>query len=70
MGKPLLFYAGSGRLEEWIPLESENNNAPRIRVTHPMAAVKSGGTRKRRREAVGNYAWAVGDRVDAWMRDG
>ncbi|XP_008802799.2 uncharacterized protein LOC103716542 isoform X2 [Phoenix dactylifera] len=61
---------GSGQLEEWIPLESANNNAPRIRVTHPMAAAKSGGTRKRRREAVGNYAWAVGDRVDAWIRDG
>nr|XP_010919597.1 uncharacterized protein LOC105043663 isoform X1 [Elaeis guineensis]XP_010919598.1 uncharacterized protein LOC105043663 isoform X1 [Elaeis guineensis]XP_010919599.1 uncharacterized protein LOC105043663 isoform X1 [Elaeis guineensis]XP_029119970.1 uncharacterized protein LOC105043663 isoform X1 [Elaeis guineensis] len=61
---------GTGRLEEWIPLESENNNAPRIRVTHPIAAAKPGGTRKRRREAVGNYAWAVGDRVDAWIRDG
>lgn len=61
---------GTGRLQEWIPLQSENNNAPRIRATHPMAAAKPGGTRKRRRETVGNYAWAVGDRVDAWIRDG
>ncbi|XP_008796111.2 uncharacterized protein LOC103711651 isoform X2 [Phoenix dactylifera] len=66
----LLPAEGSGQLTEWIPLESGKDKVPRIRVAHPITAVKSEGTRKRRREAVGNYAWAVGDRVDAWIRDG
>ncbi|XP_010933655.1 protein SWOLLEN 1 isoform X1 [Elaeis guineensis] len=75
-GKALVCYndlvpdEGSGQLTEWIPLESGKDKAPRIRVAHPITAVKPEGTRKRRREAVGNYAWAVGDRVDAWIRDG
>ncbi|KAG1362158.1 hypothetical protein COCNU_10G003770 [Cocos nucifera] len=66
----LVPHEGSGQLTEWIPLDSGKDKAPRIRVPHPLTAVKPEGTRKRRREAVGNYAWAVGDRVDAWIRDG
>ncbi|XP_058086710.1 uncharacterized protein LOC131233892 [Magnolia sinica] len=57
------------QLKEWIPLEGEGNKAPKIRIAHPMTAAKFEGTRKRRRAAVGNYVWSVGDRVDALMRD-
>ncbi|XP_072962362.1 protein SWOLLEN 1-like isoform X2 [Typha angustifolia] len=60
---------GSGQLKEWIPLECDSNEVPRIRPAHPMTIAKFEGTRKRRREAVANYVWAVGDRVDAWIRD-
>eukprot|EP00252_Welwitschia_mirabilis_P026609 TRINITY_DN877_c0_g2_i8.p1 TRINITY_DN877_c0_g2~~TRINITY_DN877_c0_g2_i8.p1 ORF type:complete len:2300 (+),score=608.25 TRINITY_DN877_c0_g2_i8:478-7377(+) len=66
----LLADDGVNQLEEWIPLEGENGNAPRIRMAHPMTVMKFEGTRKRRREAMGNHTWTVGDRVDAWMRDG
>eukprot|EP00268_Persea_americana_P064883 TRINITY_DN858_c0_g5_i3.p1 TRINITY_DN858_c0_g5~~TRINITY_DN858_c0_g5_i3.p1 ORF type:complete len:2953 (+),score=716.13 TRINITY_DN858_c0_g5_i3:281-9139(+) len=66
----LLQDEGCGQLKEWIPLGTEGNKAPRIRIAHPMTAMKFEGTRKRRREAMGNYVWSVGDRVDAWMRDG
>lgn len=66
----LLQDEGPGQLKEWIPLESNDDKAPRIRIAHPMTAMKFEGTRKRRREAVGNYVWSVGDQVDAWIRDG
>ncbi|XP_072960596.1 protein SWOLLEN 1-like isoform X1 [Typha angustifolia] len=61
---------GSDQLKEWIPLELESNKAPRIRLAHPIAIAKYEGTRKRRREVVEKYTWAVGDRVDAWIKDG
>lgn len=54
----------------WISLEGEGNKAPRIRIAHPVTAMKFEGTRKRRREAMGNYVWSIGDQVDAWMHDG
>ncbi|XP_020094162.1 uncharacterized protein LOC109714130 isoform X2 [Ananas comosus] len=60
---------GSGQLKEWIPLMDDSDKPPRIRVAHPMTTTKFEGTRKRRRE-LENYAWAIGDRVDAWIRDG
>eukprot|EP00252_Welwitschia_mirabilis_P026603 TRINITY_DN877_c0_g1_i1.p1 TRINITY_DN877_c0_g1~~TRINITY_DN877_c0_g1_i1.p1 ORF type:complete len:2679 (+),score=711.17 TRINITY_DN877_c0_g1_i1:274-8310(+) len=66
----LLADDGVSQLQEWIPLEGENGKAPRIRMAHPMTVMKFEGTRKRRREAMGTHAWTVGDRVDAWMRDG
>ncbi|XP_058104430.1 uncharacterized protein LOC131248260 isoform X2 [Magnolia sinica] len=66
----LLQDEGPDHLKEWIPLEGGGDKAPRIRIAHPMTAVKFEGTRKRRRAAIGNYAWSVGDRVDAWMQDG
>ena len=63
-------YAVNDKLKEWIPLESKSDQPPRIRVGHPVIVAKSEGTRKRRREAVGNFTWAIGDRVDAFIRDG
>eukprot|EP01018_Ginkgo_biloba_P001781 Gb_15039 [translate_table: standard] len=66
----LLSDEGPGQLRECIPLEGEHGQAPRIRMAHPMTVIKFEGTRKRRRAAMGNYVWSVGDRVDAWIRDG
>ncbi|PSR91587.1 Serine-rich adhesin for platelets like [Actinidia chinensis var. chinensis] len=60
---------GSGLLREWVTLEGEANNAPRVRIAHPMTTMRFEGTRKRRRAAMGDYVWSVGDRVDAWMQD-
>ncbi|KAL4178691.1 hypothetical protein AMTRI_Chr13g116350 [Amborella trichopoda] len=66
----LLNDEGSDHLKEWITLESESDKPPRVRLAHPVTALKFEGTRKRRRAAMGNYVWTVGDRVDVWMRDG
>ncbi|XP_077245028.1 protein SWOLLEN 1-like isoform X2 [Tasmannia lanceolata] len=75
-GKALVCYnellqdEGSDKLKEWIPLEGKGGNAPRIRIAHTMIAMKFEGTRKRQREARGNYVWSIGDRVDALNRNG
>ncbi|XP_009400640.2 uncharacterized protein LOC103984704 isoform X2 [Musa acuminata AAA Group] len=74
-GKAYVCYDGlsdevNDKLKEWIPLESKSDQPPRIRVGHPVIVAKSEGTRKRHREAVGNFTWAIGDRVDAFIRDG
>ncbi|XP_010258881.1 PREDICTED: uncharacterized protein LOC104598491 isoform X2 [Nelumbo nucifera] len=61
---------GFGQLEEWVPLEGEGDIPPRVRIAHPRTAMKFEKTRKRRRAAIVDYAWSVGDRVDAWKRDG
>nr|XP_009400686.1 PREDICTED: uncharacterized protein LOC103984852 isoform X1 [Musa acuminata subsp. malaccensis]XP_018681961.1 PREDICTED: uncharacterized protein LOC103984852 isoform X1 [Musa acuminata subsp. malaccensis] len=68
--KDLLSDEGHEKLKEWIPLESKSDQRPRIRVAHPVIVTKSEGTRKRQREVAGNCTWAVGDRVDALLRDG
>ncbi|XP_042457047.1 uncharacterized protein LOC122041438 isoform X2 [Zingiber officinale] len=68
--KDLLSAEGHDKLKEWIPLEFKGDQPPRIRVAHSLMVGMPEGTRKRRREALGNFNWAVGDRVDAWMRDG
>ncbi|XVF10851.1 hypothetical protein REPUB_Repub07fG0218500 [Reevesia pubescens] len=57
------------RLKEWLQLEGEGDGAPRIRSARPIKAMPFEGTRKRRRAAMGDYNWSVGDRVDAWMQD-
>ncbi|XP_022758642.1 uncharacterized protein LOC111305376 isoform X3 [Durio zibethinus] len=57
------------RLKEWVELEGEGDRAPRIRSARPITAVPFEGTRKRRRAAMGDYNWCVGDKVDAWMQD-
>ncbi|MQM14581.1 hypothetical protein Taro_047515 [Colocasia esculenta] len=62
--------AGSDKLKEWIPLEGECDKPPRIRIAHPTTAVKYEGTRKRKRAAIGNYVWAIGDQVDARVHNG
>ncbi|VFQ63723.1 unnamed protein product [Cuscuta campestris] len=61
--------AGSGQLKEWIPLSFDGNDEPIIRTNHPMAAAHIEGARKRRRTAVKDYVWSVGDRVDAWIHN-
>ncbi|CAN6477919.1 unnamed protein product [Victoria cruziana] len=66
----LLSDEGPGQLKEWIPLELDDGKPSRIRIAHPMTAMKFEGTRKRRRAAMGNYNWSDGDHVDAWIRDG
>ncbi|KAL1548986.1 hypothetical protein AAHA92_17148 [Salvia divinorum] len=60
---------GSEQLKEWIMLEAKDGYAPRIRVPHVMTSVQLEGTRKRRRAAVKNYTWSVGDQVDVWVQD-
>ncbi|GMJ15073.1 hypothetical protein HRI_005176500 [Hibiscus trionum] len=57
------------RLKEWVELEGERDRAPRIRSTRPITVMPFEGTRKRRRAAMGDYNWSVGDRVDAWIQD-
>ncbi|XP_010264342.1 PREDICTED: uncharacterized protein LOC104602374 isoform X2 [Nelumbo nucifera] len=61
---------GFGQLKEWVPLKGEVDKEPRLRVPHPTTAMKFEKTRKRRRAAIGDYSWSVGDRVDAWKLDG
>ncbi|XP_021767965.1 uncharacterized protein LOC110732341 isoform X2 [Chenopodium quinoa] len=65
----LLSEEGSGNLREWVPLEGEGDKAPVIRAAHPSTALQYQQTRKRRRAALGDYAWCVGDRVDVWIDD-
>ncbi|KAL0324487.1 UNVERIFIED_CONTAM: hypothetical protein Scaly_2415800 [Sesamum calycinum] len=65
----LLDIAGSEKLKEWISVEPEDGNAPKIRIPHPMTAGQFEGTRKRRRAAVKDYSWSVGDKVDAYLDD-
>ncbi|KAK8505595.1 hypothetical protein V6N12_038334 [Hibiscus sabdariffa] len=57
------------KLKEWVELELEGYRAPRIRNSRPITAMSFEGTRKRRRAAMGDYNWSVGDRVDAWMQN-
>lgn len=52
-----------------MELEGDRDRAPRIRSARPITAMPFEGTRKRRRAAMGEYNWSVGDRVDAWMQD-
>ncbi|KAG8374715.1 hypothetical protein BUALT_Bualt10G0024800 [Buddleja alternifolia] len=60
---------GSELLKEWVPLEAKDGCIPKVRIPHPMTAVQFEGTRKRRRAAVKDYGWSVGDKVDAWVHD-
>jgi len=64
-----LIYAGPRQLQEWMPLKGDNRKAPRIRMAHPITAIKFEGTRKHRRAMMGNYIWSAGDCVDAWIFD-
>ncbi|CAM8987019.1 unnamed protein product [Rhodiola kirilowii] len=59
----------SGDFTEWITLDSQQNEAPKVRAAHPLSALPTEGTRKRRREAMGKCSWSVGDRVDAWRQN-
>ena len=65
----VLNFLGSEQLKEWIMIEAKDGHAPKIRVPHVMTSVHLEGTRKRRRSAVKNYTWSVGDQVDVWLQD-
>ncbi|KAK1435929.1 hypothetical protein QVD17_01702 [Tagetes erecta] len=58
---------GSGKLTEWLPLEVEGGEAPKIRLAHPVTTMQ--GTRKRRRTAATDFMWSSGDRVDVWIHN-
>lgn len=60
---------GSEQLKEWIYIEAKDSDTPIIRVPHPMTGTQFEGTRKRRRAAVKDYNWSVGDQVDVWVQD-
>ncbi|XP_071690052.1 uncharacterized protein [Rutidosis leptorrhynchoides] len=60
---------GSGKLQEWVPLEVEGTKAPRIRIAHRMTTMHFDGTRKRGRTALSDNTWCSGDRVDVWVHD-
>ncbi|CAK8539492.1 unnamed protein product [Lathyrus sativus] len=72
-GKAYICYtslaAVEGPLKEWVSLECEGDKPPRIRTARPLTTLQPEGTRKRRRAAMGDYAWSVGDRVDAWIQE-
>ncbi|KAE8693891.1 Detected protein of confused Function [Hibiscus syriacus] len=57
------------RLKEWVELEGEGDRTPRIRTARPITVMPFERTRKRRRGAMEDYNWSVGDSVDAWMQD-
>jgi hypothetical protein len=59
----------AGPLKEWVSLECEGDKPPRIRTARPLTSLQHEGTRKRRRAAMGDYAWSVGDRVDTWIQE-
>ncbi|KAL9246843.1 hypothetical protein vseg_020331 [Gypsophila vaccaria] len=60
---------GSGNLCEWVYLEGEGDQPPVIRAAHPLNSLQYQGTRKRRRAALTDYAWGIGDKVDVWIDD-
>lgn len=60
---------GSGKLMEWVPLEVEGTEAPRIRIAHPLTTMRFEGSRKRGRTVFSDYAWCSGDQVDVWVQD-
>lgn len=57
--------SGLEQLKDWVPLDADSDETPRIRPAHPVTALQ--GAKKRRRAAVKEYTWYVGDRVDAWI---
>jgi hypothetical protein len=52
-----------------VSLKQEGEKAPQIRLAHPATMSKLKGTRKRHRDTAGNYSWAIGDHVDAWIKN-
>ncbi|XP_050227971.1 uncharacterized protein LOC126677416 isoform X2 [Mercurialis annua] len=65
----LTLSGGSEKLREWVPLEHEGDEAPKIRIARPLTVMPFEGTRKRRRAAMGEHTWSIGDRVDARIQD-
>ncbi|KAL0890184.1 hypothetical protein Bca101_014167 [Brassica carinata] len=60
---------GTDKLKEWIALKAEGDEAPKIRTARSVTAMPYEGTRKRRRAAIGDPVWKIGDRVDSWVHD-
>ncbi|KAM0821416.1 hypothetical protein ACQ4PT_054831 [Festuca glaucescens] len=60
---------GPGLCKEWVSLKQEGEKAPQIRLAHPATMSKLKGTRKRHRDTAENYSWAIGDHVDAWIKN-
>ncbi|CAH8387416.1 unnamed protein product [Eruca vesicaria subsp. sativa] len=60
---------GTDKLKEWVALKGEGDEAPKIRTARSITAVPYEGTRKRRRAAIGDHVWKIGDRVDSWVHD-
>ncbi|KAK6947567.1 Agenet-like domain [Dillenia turbinata] len=58
-----------GQLKEWVALYGQADQPPKIRFARPLTAMRTEGTRKRSRAAMGVYTWSVGDKVDAWIQD-
>lgn len=56
-------------MQEWVSLEGEEGKPPRIRTARPLTGLHNEGTRKRQRARMVDYAWSVGDRVDAWIQE-
>lgn len=50
-------------------METLPGKVPRVRLAHPSLHFSQIGT-KRTRKAIERHKWAVGDRVDALIRDG
>ncbi|XP_047337378.1 uncharacterized protein LOC124941148 isoform X2 [Impatiens glandulifera] len=59
----------SGPLKEWIALSSEGCMAPKIRIPHPITVPPHEGDKKRCRDAMVNYVFSNGDRVDVWVHN-
>ncbi|WZZ09069.1 hypothetical protein YC2023_094990 [Brassica napus] len=60
---------GTDKLKEWVALKAEGDEAPKIRTARSITALPYEGTRKRRRAAIGDPVWKIGDRVDSWVHD-
>ncbi|KAK1374706.1 hypothetical protein POM88_030899 [Heracleum sosnowskyi] len=60
---------GTGNLKEWVPLQGEYISMPTIRIAHPVTSTRFDGKSRKRKAAVVDYSWLVGDRVDVWMHD-
>ncbi|KAJ7944737.1 Agenet domain protein [Quillaja saponaria] len=60
---------GSGQMKEWVSLKGEEDKPPIVRIARPVTGLHYERTRKRRRAAMGDYTWSVGDRIDAWMQE-
>ena len=61
--------SGTDKLKEWVALKGEGDEAPKIRTARSITALPYEGTRKRRRAAIGDPVWKLGDRVDSWVHD-
>nr|GEV65567.1 hypothetical protein [Tanacetum cinerariifolium] len=71
-GKAFVCYteiqSDQGQYKEWVPLEVDNTQAPRIRIAHPLTTMRLEGTRKRGRTALAD-SYFSGDRVDVWVQN-